>query len=223
MKVKDLHIKGVMFDLDGTLLNTIGSIADAMNAVRQRNGLSTLSEEDYEKLVGQGSERLVKDVFPAGSDIPALLVEYAEQLDKECTGRTTLYPGMAQLLDEIEVRRLPMAIMTNKPEQTALIVCRHFLGKWPFDMIKGQVPGFPLKPDPAQALSIVAAWGISPACCLYLGDTKTDMLTAKNSGFFAVGVTWGFRDRAELDAYGADLIVDRPDQVITLLQGAAGG
>ncbi len=206
-----------MFDLDGTLLNTIGGIADAMNCVAVRHGLSEKSREEYALLVGHGARKLVEDIFPPEMDLEGILCEYKHELKSRSLEGASFYPGIPEMLTGMEACSLPLAVLTNKPQDTAEMVCSHFFYPWLLDPVVGQREGVPAKPDPAQALDIIRTWGIKPEECLFLGDTATDMETALAAGFLAVGCTWGFRGREELEKAGAQVIVDRPEDVTALL------
>lgn len=202
--------------MDGTLLDTIGDIADAMNGIMAKYGLPERSEADYAALVGKGAQRLVEDVIPKSLDRQVILEEYREALRSKSGGRTGVYEGIPELLNRLSELSLPLAILTNKPQATAEKVCARYFSSWTLTHIRGQVDSLPPKPHPGQGQQIVADWGILPEECLYLGDTEVDWETARLGGFFFVGCTWGFRSRRELEKAGADLIVDRPEEVMAL-------
>ena len=206
-----------MFDLDGTLLNTIGGITCAMNSLAKGYGLPEKSEGEYAALVGQGARKLVEDIFPSSYNREDILTAYKGALKACSIGGTSFYPGIPEMLTCLKNLNLPMAVYTNKPQDTAEEVCSHFFTEWKLSPVKGQVEGLAQKPDAGQALEIIGEWGIKPEECLYLGDTATDIQTARNGGFLAVGCTWGFRDREELEKAGADIIVDSPEEVTALL------
>jgi phosphoglycolate phosphatase len=216
--MKEGRIKGIMFDLDGTLLDTIGDIASAMNGLRVEYGLSEMSEREYASLVGYGALQLVKDCFSENNDRAALLEEYRQALRDNSEDRTNLYEGISQMLDRLSESTLPLAILTNKPHKTAEKVCFRYLSSWSFSHIRGQVDGIPSKPHPFMAKEILGDWCIAARECLYLGDTEVDMTLAQNAGFLGVGCTWGFRSREELEVAGADVIVDHPREVLDLLE-----
>lgn len=207
-----------MFDLDGTLLDTIGDISDSMNSLMIKYGLPEKSEKEYAAMVGYGAPQFIRDNFPDNFDHSTILAEYRITLSQNSRNRTGLFEGIGEMLTFLTEKSLPLAVLTNKPEQTAREVCAYFLSSWPFTHISGQLDGVPHKPHPGQALEIISDWGIEPSECLYMGDTSTDMETAKNAGFIAVGCSWGFRSREELEKTGAEEIVDCPDELIQLIE-----
>jgi len=140
-----------------------------------------------------------------------------QQYDKHCFDLTRLYPGIADLISALTQRRLSLAVLSNKPDEFTKRVIAHYFQPSPFAIVRGQLPNVPLKPDPTAALQIAQELGIQPAHWLYLGDTNTDMRTARGAGMHSVGVLWGFRDRAELLGSGAQHIVAKPEEVLRLV------
>lgn len=211
-----------MFDLDGTLLDTLADIAVAGNHVLRSYNLPPRPVADYRYLAGQGAAWLVEQIL--GPDH----VEHRDQaMERFKTwqlahglDQTKPYPGIADMLDEMSRRRLPLVVLSNKPHAATVEAVQKRLGSWAFATVAGHrhEPGSPaLKPDPTSALLIARQLNIAPQHWLYLGDTRVDMLTATGAGFFAVGATWGFRDEAELRQSGAMAIVHHPREVIGLL------
>jgi phosphoglycolate phosphatase len=129
---------------------------------------------------------------------------------------------VAELLDALASRRLPMAVFSNKPHEFTVQMAKHFLGRWPIEPVMGARDGVPRKPDPTVALQIARGWGLDAARILYLGDTNTDMRTARTAGMFAVGALWGFRDRDELESSGAQALLAHPLGVLPLLDPGGG-
>ncbi len=214
--------KAVMFDLDGTLLDTLADIASAGNHVLATLNLPQRPMRDYRYLAGQGAPWLVEQIL--GPDHAAqhahALSLFQTYLMQHGLDQTQPYPGIADMLDELIRRNLTLTVLSNKPEHATQHAVRQRLGRWRFAAVAGHrhEPGAPaVKPDPIGALQIAAQLNIAPANWLYLGDTRVDMLTAQAAGFFAVGATWGFRDEAELRDAGADVIVHHPSEVIALL------
>ncbi len=214
--------KAVVFDLDGTLLDTLRDLALSMNRVLERNGLPVHPEDRYRYFVGDGASTLVRRAVPEDvrNDEEALkrlhrqfLQDYAEHWDSN----TRLYPGIEEMLDALESKDLRLAVLSNKPHEFTQLCVKRFLGSWNFDMVLGDRPGVPRKPDPAGAMEIANAFGVVPESCLYLGDTSIDMTTATRAGMFPVGVLWGFRDRQELEESGARAIVAKPQEVLEFI------
>ena len=205
-----------MFDLDGTLADTLADIAAAANHALGQLGHEPIELPRYRYLAGQGLERLITD---------SLGPEHAGQIDEGMKlfrafyaehgmDQTKPYDGVPELLDELVRRKVPLSVLSNKPHPATQTVMEKVFGRWTFDVIFGHRPGAPLKPDPASALEIAQMLKVEPQHWLYVGDTKVDMETATAAGMFAVGVTWGFRDEPELVASGARVIIHEPLELL---------
>ena len=213
--------RAVLFDLDGTLLDTLQDIADSVNAVLSQERLTPHAVEAYKRYVGDGMERLVERAFPpellrgAGSERVLSLVraEYSKRLDV----RTRPYPGVDRLLDGLAARGIPAAILSNKPQELTVETVKKHLGRWKFGAVLGAAAGGPFKPDPAGARWAAKAVGVAPSDFLYLGDTATDMKTAVAAGMYPVGALWGFRDAEELRSAGARVLIAAPEDLLGLL------
>ena len=216
-----MRFDAILFDLDGTLADTLDDIAASMNWALERNALDPHPPDAYRELVGEGVGRLVERAIPAGrQDLHAAVLEdlrahYTEHM----LDRSAPYPGIPELLDELAARELPMAILSNKPESATRWMVERLFSAWPFAYVAGERPGMPHKPDPRPATDIARGLGVDPARVLYLGDTRTDMETAVAAGMFGVGALWGFRDEAELRAHGASEVVAHPRDVVPLIEG----
>jgi phosphoglycolate phosphatase len=209
----------VMFDLDGTLADTLADIAAAGNHALTTLGLAPIPVERYRYLAGQGIRQLVVDALgPDHSDLvpQALELTRAYQL-AHGLDQTTLYPGIPELLAELTRRNLKTAVLSNKPHPATEIAVAKVLGNWQFDAVAGQREGIPLKPDPTQALAIAEKLAVPVQQWLYLGDTAVDMQTAVAAGFYPVGVLWGFRQEAELRENGARTVIAHPMDLVELL------
>ena len=212
------QLAGALFDLDGTLLDTLEDLADSTNRCLAALGLPGHPVEAYRYFVGDGIAALSRRALPAERRDPATVEALKELFNQDYTGhwadQTQPYEGIAGLLDALSARSRPMAVLSNKPHAFTVEMVRHFLGSWRFAAVFGARDSHPRKPDPAAALEISAEMGLAPAQVLYAGDTRTDMETARNAGMFAVGVLWGFRPRAELEESGAQALVSRPAQLL---------
>ncbi|MDR3570291.1 MAG: HAD family hydrolase [Syntrophobacteraceae bacterium] len=220
MHAKDY--KAVLFDIDGTLLDTLGDIADAMNSALERLRYPPHALDSYRHMVGEGMENLARRALPdrARSD-PKQVLECLEIMLKtyDCNWNATSrpYPGISELLDTLTARGLKMAVLSNKPHEFAVKVVKEFLSAWRFEVVLGERPMVPRKPDPFSALEIADRLSIEPANFIYLGDSATDMKTANGAGMFPVGVLWGFRDAGELMAGGAAKLISQPVELLELL------
>ena len=216
-----MKYKGVIFDLDGTLLDSLLDLGNSMNSALERLGFPTHPVEAYRFFVGDGIRVLVQRTLPEGERDEATIECGVEAMEEEYGRRwdemTRPYDGVPELLDALSARGMPMAIFSNKPDVFTQLMVERLLSQWHFEPVRGARPDTPRKPDPAGALAIAAEWGVQPGACLYLGDTNTDMETARGAGMFAVGATWGFRPGEELEASGAEVLVEGPLDLVGLL------
>lgn len=213
--------RAVLFDLDGTLLNTLEGIALAGNAVLAESGFATYSVNEYRLLVGAGVRKLFARALPPHAATPAQIESCADRFSDVYRSTwsvgTLPYDGIPELLDELVRRRLPMAVLSNKPDEFTQQCVRDYFANVPFAAVLGEQPGVPPKPDPTGARQIVAALGVPPDEILYLGDTSIDMETARSAGMTPLGALWGFRDRDELVAAGAKGVIAHPRELLEWL------
>jgi phosphoglycolate phosphatase len=212
-------IRAVLFDLDGTLADTLADLANATNWALAQLRCPTWSIDSYRYRVGRGARELCALALPADKqqlvDVAVRLMR--EHYDAHCFDLTTLYPGIPELISALAERGTKLAVLSNKPDDFTKRVIAHYFKPSPFAIVRGQLPNVPLKPDPTAALQIAQDLAIARAHWLYLGDTNTDMQTARAAGMEPVGVLWGFRDREELVQSGATHIVSKPDEVVRIL------
>ena len=211
-------MKAIIFDLDGTLLDTIDDIADSMNIVLEKYGLPAQKVEDYNYFVGDGAvvlaERSAPNAHTANVTASQLADEYRAIYYAKQADKTVPYDGMPELLSALVERGIKLAVLTNKAHPAALEVMSHFFPTIHFDAIIGARPEYPLKPNPAGVHEILNFLKLSPEEVLYVGDTDTDMQTAVAAGLKSVGVLWGFRNEKELLDNGADIIVTHPLEIL---------
>ncbi len=217
-------IKACVFDLDGTLTNTINAIAHFGNVALTAYGLEPVSVTDYKLYVGDGRDKLIHRILAANGADNAEMFEkvgslYDENYEKDFLYDTDAYDGIRSLLSSLKERGVKTAVCSNKPDNVAHFVIDAIFGQGVFDIVNGVKDGAPTKPDPTSALEIAAELNVKPEECLFPGDTKVDIATAKNAGMHSVGVLWGFRGRAELEEAGAEFIIEKPDEILGLLQG----
>lgn len=213
--------QAVVFDLDGTLLDTLDDIAAATNAVLQQMSLPQHPRESYKHFVGQGVRVLFEQVLPEEMRTLDVIEEcvamFETTYDAHWDVLTRPYDGIPELLTELVQRGLPLAVLSNKPHAFTMKCVERFLAQWPWAVVMGQRDEVPRKPDPAGALAIAAQIGVEPATCLYVGDTNIDMQTAVAAGMYPLGVAWGFRSVEELRAHGAAAIIDTPAELLQTL------
>jgi len=216
-------IEAVIFDLDGTLIDTLNDIGDAVNRVLAKRRYPTHAISAYRGFVGDGSRILIERALPKKyrkeEIIDACLNEYIEDYAHNYNVKSKLYFAIPNLLDTLKAKGLKLGILSNKQDAITKKCVKTFLSKWDFDVVFGQRDSVPRKPDPQGALEAAKRLSIPPSHILYLGDTAIDMKTAVSAGMFPVGVLWGFRSRKELQESGAGVIVDEPLDVLNLLQG----
>ncbi len=212
--------KTVIFDLDGTLLDSIEDIASSMNKVLESLQLPTHKIEDYKHFVGGGVDILVENALSNQSKeikyevIKRFKIEY----DGKLHSKTLPYDGIYELLDELKKLDINLAVLSNKPHEFTVSYVNHFFKNYNFKEIHGQKKDVPKKPDPKAALDIVKCLDSSCENTYFIGDTKIDMQTAKSANMTAIGVLWGFRDEKELRDFGADFIVSNPLEILKILQ-----
>ena len=210
--------KGVLFDLDGTLLDTLADLGGSVNRVLEQRGWPQHPIDAYRWFVGEGARMLVERTIPAEfrSDeiIEAVLSEYRAMYAEHWTDTTKPYDGIPQMLDRLVARGTALGILSNKPHGATLNCAERYLAQWPFRVVLGQREQVARKPDPAGALEAARVMRIDPADILYVGDTSVDMKTAKAAGMTALGVTWGFRPAAELLEAGATALAHHPSEIL---------
>jgi phosphoglycolate phosphatase len=219
----------VIFDLDGTLADTLGGIALSMNRALEREGLAPCSKEDYRGMVGRGMENLARAVLAKSSKEKTLSGAEFEALAQTLAGSATRfyaedpladsapYAGISELLPELLRRKMKLAVLSNKPDPLARLVVRGLFPGGPFALVRGEIPGVPRKPSPEAVWEIFVELGKTPRDAILAGDSEVDMETALAAGCFPLGVSWGFRPREVIAASGAAQIIDRPEELLTLL------
>lgn len=215
--------KAVIFDLDGTLSDSIASMKYCGDRALAPFGYGPFPESDYKYFVGDGAANLVKRALVAAGDTELVHFEevftlYKEYFAKDCMYQVKPYREIPELLAELKRKGLKIAVLSNKPHDQTIDVIETLFGRDYFDMIQGQKDGLPIKPDPSGVFVILKEFGLTADDILYLGDTATDMKTGKGAGAFTVGALWGFRDRKELEEGHADAIIGHPLQLLDYVQ-----
>jgi phosphoglycolate phosphatase len=217
-----MEYKAVLFDLDGTLIDTVDDIGDAANRVLSNRKFPTHSISTYRLFIGEGVRMLFTHALPEEDRnqdlITACLKEFIEDYRYNYNVKTKRYDGVPELLDMLTLRGLKLAILSNKPHPITKDCVGFFLSQWDFNVVLGQHDSIPRKPDPQGALEVAQRVAILPSKFIYLGDTATDMKTAVSAGMFPVGVLWGFRSSEELMENGARVVIDEPMQLMDFIK-----
>jgi phosphoglycolate phosphatase len=212
--------QAIIFDLDGTLLDTLDDIGDAANAVLQSLNCPTHPRDAYRKFVGDGVSTLMQRALPEplrSTEQAAMAADrFGNEYDTRWDKKTRAYAGIAELLADIVARGIKMGVLSNKPQRFTEVCVNKWFGDAGFDPVFGQREGIPRKPDPAGVFEMISYWKLEKKDVWYVGDSSVDMQTATSAGVTAVGVSWGFRDREELISYGADRVIDRPEQLLRI-------
>jgi phosphoglycolate phosphatase len=217
-----LKYKAVLFDLDGTLLDTLEDLAGAVNQGLTLLGFPQHKLESYKYFVGSGREEMAFRALPEAERRPLTLKRLVDFIDgyylQHWADHTLPYPGIPDLLDELTARKIKLSILSNKPQIFTDLMVGRLLAKWSFAAVAGAMPGVPKKPDPSAALKIAEKLKLGPRELVYLGDSDIDMQTAAACGMFAVGALWGFRTADELKASGANSLINHPCELLRFLE-----
>lgn len=210
-----------IFDLDGTLLNTIADLAEATNYALKAHGFPAHTTDEYRYFVGNGINKLFERALPADArseenirEIRALFIPYYNEHNADLSRP---YPGIMPLLLRLQEKGLLLAVASNKYQEATHKLIRHFFPDIRFAQVLGQREGIPSKPDPAVVNEIMQKTGTAREDVIYIGDSCVDMQTGQNAEVTTVGVSWGFRPRTELESYHPDLIADTPEEILRLI------
>lgn len=225
-----MKYKAVIFDLDGTLLNSLVGIADAMDRMLVDMGYPPHPLESYKYFVGEGIDALVGKAMPkewhnrylGGGDVKTALeqlaAEYRVVYEQTWRGKSDPYDGIRELLDRLSQKKIKMSVLSNKLDDFTRRMVREILPQWRFQTVRGIRPGIPKKPDPQSSLEIAAEMALEPQEIVFLGDTMVDMQTAVNAGMHPVGACWGFRDAEELETHGAKDLLRHPLELLKIIE-----
>lgn len=211
-----MSYSAVIFDLDGTLLDTLDDLAETGNRVLEENGYPVHPPEAYKYFVGEGMRTLVERITPDSvteSEKEVCFQRFKSLYSRYWNHRTRPYEGVRELLAILDGKGFQLGILSNKPHDFTMMCVDYFFPEKPFAQVFGQRKEIPKKPDPAGALEIAGRFGKTPEECIYVGDTSIDMQTGKSAGMFTIGILWGFRDAVELLENGADRIVKTPQEL----------
>lgn len=215
--------KVCIFDLDGTLTDTLESITYSVNKTLDKLGLANITMEQCRQFVGDGARVLMERTLQAVGDtnlerIESAMEVYGSVFGENCTYHVIAYEGIMDMLKELEEREIKLAILSNKPHQQSIDVVARIFGKHRFSCVNGQRKGIEKKPDPAGVFHIMESLQVTKEECLYIGDSEVDVETARRAGVTSIGVSWGFRGREVLQNVGADYIIDKPCELLKIVE-----
>ncbi len=213
-------MQAILFDLDGTLIDSLEDLADAVNAMLVEHGFPTQPLALFPQYIGDGVGKLVERALPEGSrsaaEVDACVADYQRHYESTWDKKTRPYPGMLETLNALRARGIKTAVLSNKPDHFTQKCCERFFPAGCFDKVLGARDHVPRKPHPAGALEIAGcSWASLPAPCAYIGDSGLDMDMARNAGMLPVGALWGFRGEQELRAHGAMKLVARAEHLLS--------
>lgn len=210
--------KAVLFDLDGTLINSIPDISRSVNFALAAHGLPTHDEKTCMYMVGNGARVLIERAVGDKQDmVDAVLQTYREHYAVHCFDSSHVYPGIEELLQALRNAGYKLIVLSNKDDGDVQTVMRRYFPDMHFDLLRGKLPGRPVKPDPSSALTIARELSLSPDEFWYIGDTPVDCQCCKNAGMHFIGVSYGFRTREEIAEAGAQIIVDTPKEALDII------
>ena len=215
--------KAVIFDLDGTLLDTIEDITDALNIALAEHGFKPHSSEEAKMFVGSGVNIMLARALATEKISPeqlaAVKARYMAEYAVRQAVKTHAYPGVAEAIDELRELGIKTAVLSNKPHKDTASTVAHYFTMARFDIVQGQLDGVPIKPDPTVLLRMVKELGVRKDDCLFVGDSDVDMQTARNAGMKKIGVLWGFRNHTALAENHADHIIADPERIVEIARG----
>ncbi|MFL5346574.1 MAG: HAD family hydrolase [Hyalangium sp.] len=217
-----MPLRAALFDLDGTLVDSLADIAAAMNHSLAEHGLPTHPVAAYRHYVGEGVVVLVRKAIPAKrAELQAsVLAAYRAYYEEHLFDHTQVFPGLPDVLEQIAADGVRLAVLSNKADAFTRRLVQGLLPGVPFAAVYGERSGVPRKPDPTAALGVASELGVAPANCAFVGDTAVDMNTARSAGMYGVGVTWGFRSADELRIHGARALATTSDELLSILRSA---
>lgn len=212
-------MKACIFDLDGTLTNTLESMTYSVNLTLKEMGLSQITKDQCRMFVGNGARVLIEESLKVSGDPEASRIEegmeiYGRIFDLNCTYHVTPYEGIPEMLKALKDRGIHLAVLSNKPDRQTVKVVKEIFGDNIFDYAQGQKDGIRRKPEPDGVWYLMEQMQVSKEECLYIGDSEVDAATGKNAGLKTIGVLWGFRDRKTLETAGADHLIERPEELL---------
>lgn len=216
-----MKYRAVIFDLDGTLLYTLGDIADALNRALSRFSLPQYTENEYKAMVGYGLKDVTRRVMGQAYNDDDLFENVyqavLEEYRKFPVEKTKPYPGIPSMLDRLVEMGIAISVLSNKEDPLVQLITEKILSSWSFKVIRGSIPEVPPKPDPASVYEILKVMEVDAGETLFVGDSGADMHTAGNSGIYSIGVSWGYRSVEHLKGEGAQYIAFSPADIVHLI------
>lgn len=203
---------GILFDLDGTLLDTLDDLADSVNHILRQFGYPERTREEVRQFVGNGAGRLIAQAVPAGADAEPVLAAFQLYYGSHCQIKTKPYKGVLDVLAQLACK-YPVAIVSNKPDHAVKTLCADL---FPGIYAMGESADCPRKPAPDMVRKAMSAIGVEQ--CIYVGDSEVDVLTAKNAGVPCISVLWGFRDKADIEAAGGSIYCGKPEDLAACIE-----
>ena len=214
-------INGIIFDLDGTLLNTLGDLADCCNKALEENGFKPCPVENYRQMVGNGIYKLIErcaNISHNSAEMKKIHDSFSKYYSQNYHVKTVPYDGINDMLKMLSDMKIKTSVLSNKPHEFTVKLVKEIFGENRFDAINGQKDGIPIKPAPDAVLAEIDEMGLTPKEVIYVGDSNVDIETAKNSGLKSIGCSWGFRGEQELKNSGADYIAHEPYDIIKIIK-----
>ena len=213
-----MKYQAAIFDMDGTLINSLEDLADSVNETLAHYGFPSHTLEEYRYFVGNGARKLIERTIPkdrvSDSDFVSEVLEYYNGCyERRLTNKTRPYDGILDMLERLKLKDIPLGVCTNKQQFAADEIVKTMFPVNMFGAVIGDQKGLPRKPDPTKVLKIAAQFNVKPESVAYFGDTSVDMETAHNAGFLSIGVTWGFRPKSELIESGAEILINQPSEL----------
>ena len=213
--------KAVIFDLDGTLVNSLMDLAVATNYALEQHGFNTYPLDDYKYLIGDGMAKLIERAIPSKAlteeTFKSVFKAFMDYYREHCLVHTYLYEGIENAINTLKDMGLKLAVVSNKADDMTNLIVKEYFGD-SFKLVAGKREGIPVKPDPTLTLMIIDELGIKPHECIFVGDSGMDCLNAVNSGCYPLGVLWGFRKREELLENGAKSLINHPNEIVPFVK-----
>ncbi|MBO5461168.1 MAG: HAD family hydrolase [Ruminococcus sp.] len=215
--------KVCIFDLDGTLTDTLESLTVSVNGTLEEMGLSPISSQQCRAFVGNGARVLMQKALEASGDIRMERIEEAMQIygrifDQHCTYHVVPYEGISEMLHDLKRMGVRLAVLSNKPHRQTVSVVEEIFGREIFELVQGQIEGVPRKPDPTAVLQILDRFDVRPEEAVYVGDSEVDVMTGLSAKMMTIGVTWGFRSQKILEEAGAVYTAGHPQEIVKLIK-----